>query len=80
MLVHIAANYGHGKLAFAEVPRLGQVVKVNASVTDLTRFAWFNEIYREFFSQDPPARTTVGADLLGILVEVDCVGIVRGDG
>ena len=59
---------------------LGDVVKVNAYVTDLTRFARFNEVYREFFSQDPPARTTVGADLLGILVEVDCVGIVRGDG
>ena len=59
---------------------LGDVVKVNAYVTDLTRFARFNEVYREFFAQDPPARTTVGADLLGILVEVDCVGIVRGDG
>ncbi len=59
---------------------LGDVVKVNAYVTDLTRFARFNEVYREFFPQDPPARTTVGADLLGILVEVDCVAIVRGDG
>ncbi len=59
---------------------LGDVVKVNAYVTDLTRFARFNEVYREFFAQDPPARTTVGADLLGILVEVDCVAIVRGEG
>jgi 2-iminobutanoate/2-iminopropanoate deaminase len=59
---------------------LGDVVKVNAYVTDLTRFARFNEVYREYFAQDPPARTTVGADLLGILVEVDCVAIVRGDG
>ena len=55
---------------------------MNAYETDLTRFARFNEVYREleFFAQDPPARTTVGADLLGILVEVDCVAIVRGDG
>ena len=57
-----------------------EVVKVNAYVTDLTRFARFNEVYKEFFAQDPPARTTVGADLLGILVEVDCVAVVRGDG
>ena len=57
-----------------------EVVKVNAYVTDLTRFARFKEIYKEFFAQDPPARTTVGADLLGILVEVDCVAVVRGDG
>ena len=59
---------------------LDGVVKVNAYVTDLTRFGRFNEVYREFFAQDPPARTTVGADLLGILVEVDCVAIVGGDG
>ncbi|CAA9447057.1 MAG: RidA/YER057c/UK114 superfamily protein [uncultured Rubrobacteraceae bacterium] len=59
---------------------LGDVVKVNAYLTDLTRFARFNEVYRTFFAQDPPARTTVGADLLGILVEVDCVAVVRGSG
>jgi 2-iminobutanoate/2-iminopropanoate deaminase len=59
---------------------LDGVVKVNAYVTDLTRFARFNEVYREFFAQDPPSRTTVGADLLGILVEVDCVAVVRGSG
>jgi 2-iminobutanoate/2-iminopropanoate deaminase len=52
---------------------LEDVVKVNAYVTDLTRFAEFNEVYREFFSQDPPARTTVATALLGILVEVDCI-------
>lgn len=56
---------------------LESVVKVNAYLTDLTRFAQFNEVYGEFFAQDPPARTTVGADLLGILVEVDCVAILR---
>ena len=52
---------------------LGDVVKVNAYVTDLTRFARFNEVYREFFSHDPPARTTVAVSLLGFLVEVDCI-------
>ncbi|CAA9523048.1 MAG: hypothetical protein AVDCRST_MAG05-3743 [uncultured Rubrobacteraceae bacterium] len=59
---------------------LREVVKVNAYLTDLTRFGRFNEVYGEFFAQDPPARTTVGADLLGILVEVDCVAVVRGSG
>lgn len=52
---------------------LSEVVKVNAYLTDLTRFADFNEIYQEFFSSDPPARTTVATGLLGILVEVDCI-------
>jgi 2-iminobutanoate/2-iminopropanoate deaminase len=59
---------------------LEDVVKVNAYVTDLTRFAEFNEVYREFFRSDPPARTTVGAALLGILVEVDCIATVEEQG
>jgi len=55
---------------------LDNVVKVNAYVTDLTRFAEFNEVYEEFFSDEPPARTTVAAGLLGFLVEVDCIAVV----
>ena len=52
---------------------LDDVVKVNAYVTDLTRFAEFNDVYKEFFQDDPPTRTTVATALLGILVEVDCI-------
>jgi 2-iminobutanoate/2-iminopropanoate deaminase len=52
---------------------LEDVVKVNAYVTDLTRFKEFNEVYGEFFQNAPPARTTVGASLLGFLVEIDCI-------
>jgi 2-iminobutanoate/2-iminopropanoate deaminase len=52
---------------------LENVVKVNAYVTDLTRFQEFNEVYGEFFRHDPPARTTVGTSLLGFLVEIDCI-------
>lgn len=59
---------------------LNEVVKVNAYVTDLTRFGEFNEVYGEFFQQDPPARTTVGASLLGFLVEVDCVARLKEAG
>jgi 2-iminobutanoate/2-iminopropanoate deaminase len=55
---------------------LEHVVKVNAYVTDLTRFAEFNEVYKEFFSEDPPARTTVAVSLLGFLVEVDCIAVL----
>jgi len=55
---------------------LENVVKVNAYVTDLTRFAEFNDVYKEFFQDDPPARTTVGTALLGILVEVDCIAAI----
>jgi 2-iminobutanoate/2-iminopropanoate deaminase len=59
---------------------LDDVVKVNAYVTDLTRFQEFNGVYEEFFRHDPPARTTVGASLLGILVEVDCIARLKEGG
>jgi 2-iminobutanoate/2-iminopropanoate deaminase len=56
---------------------LDNVVKVNAYVTDLTRFAEFNEVYKEYFDHDPPARTTIAAALLGMLVEVDCIAVIE---
>ena len=56
---------------------LDHVVKVNAYITDLTRFSEFNEVYKEFFQNVPPARTTVATALLGMLVEVDCVALVE---
>lgn len=59
---------------------LDDVVKVNAYVSDLTRFAKFNEVYREFFDHDPPARTTVGTSLLGFLVEIDCIATLSEAG
>ena len=55
---------------------LDDVFKVNAYVTDLTRFAEFNDVYKELFQHDPPARTTVATALLGILVEVDCIAAI----
>lgn len=38
---------------------LGNVVKVTAFLTDLSRFQEFNEIYSRIFSPPYPARTTV---------------------
>ncbi len=55
---------------------LPNVVKVNAYLSDISRFQEYNAIYREFFGDDPPARTTVGCQLLGIQVEIDCVAVL----
>lgn len=52
------------------------VVKVNAYLSDLTRFAEYNTIYKEFFPSEPPARTTIGCQLYGIQVEIDCVAVL----
>ena len=53
---------------------LSDVIKVNAYLTDLSSFAVYNDVYREYFSEPYPARTTVGAALApGYLVEIEAV-------
>ena len=53
---------------------LDQVVKVTAHLQDSPRdFAAYDEVYREFFKAPFPVRTTVGSQLINILVEIDLV-------
>ena len=53
---------------------MGDVVKVNAYLADLGDFPGYNEVYREFFDEPYPARSSVGADLPpGVLVEIEAV-------
>jgi 2-iminobutanoate/2-iminopropanoate deaminase len=50
------------------------VLKVNAYLADLADFEGFNAVYREFFEEPFPARTTVGVSLPGgILVEIEAI-------
>jgi len=53
----------------------GEVVKSTVFLTDLEDFAAMNEVYREYFTSDPPARTTIQVAALpaGAIVEVDVV-------
>lgn len=55
---------------------LGEVVRVGVFLADLKDFAAMNEVYREFFPENPPARTTVGVQLPTIKVEIDCIARV----
>lgn len=53
---------------------LASVIKVTAHLQDLHRdFATYDAVYREFFSAPFPVRTTVGSELMNILVEIDLV-------
>ena len=53
---------------------MDDVVKVNAYLADLSDFPGYNEVYREFFAEPYPARTSVGAVLpAGVLVELEAV-------
>ncbi|WP_109032323.1 RidA family protein [Streptomyces rubrogriseus] len=57
------------------------VVKVTAHLQHLRRdFAAYDAAYREFFEEPCPVRTTVGSDLMDILVEIDVVALLPGQG
>jgi 2-iminobutanoate/2-iminopropanoate deaminase len=56
---------------------LAKVVSVRIYLADLNDFSKLNAIYRQYFTEDFPARTTIGAQLLlGMLIEVDCVAVL----
>jgi len=60
----------------ADGASLGDVVKVNTHLSDLSLFARYNTVYARRFPKPYPARTTVGSDLShtsGMLIEIDCM-------
>jgi reactive intermediate/imine deaminase len=57
----------------AEGCTLANVVKVTAHLADIEDFGAFNEVYAEYFDEPYPVRTTVGSQLIGILVEIDVI-------
>lgn len=63
-------------IAEAAGASLKDVVKVNAYLANMGDFAKFNEIYRRYFSEPYPARTTVHSALVGFMIEVDAVAVL----
>lgn len=55
------------------------VVKTTVFMTDLNEFAAMNEVYAEFFSTNPPARSTVEVRALprGCKVEIETMAIIE---
>jgi 2-iminobutanoate/2-iminopropanoate deaminase len=61
-------------IAVASGGGLGDVVKVSAFLSSIDDFPAFNATYERIFASEPrPARTTTGAELRNILVEIDAV-------
>jgi reactive intermediate/imine deaminase len=55
------------------------VAKCTVFLTDAANFAAMNQVYREFFPTDPPARSTVAVAALvlsGSLLEIECTAAV----
>ena len=55
---------------------MANVVKVSAHLSDLAFFERYNKVYATYFSDPKPTRTTVGSQLMGILVEIDAIAYV----
>ncbi len=52
---------------------LADVVRSGAYLSDLANFNAMNEVYKEMFPTPYPARTCIGTQLRGILVEIDVI-------
>ncbi len=54
---------------------LSDVVKVTVILKNASDFSEMNDVYRSYFPEDPPARTTIVADLVfpSMLVEIECI-------
>jgi 2-iminobutanoate/2-iminopropanoate deaminase len=59
---------------------VADVVKCNVYLASIADFDEMNAVYGQVFPSPLPARTTVGAALRGILVEIDCVAVLPQPG
>jgi 2-iminobutanoate/2-iminopropanoate deaminase len=59
---------------------MADVLKCNVYLADIRTFQIMNDVFAEFFPQDPPARTTVQAALADpqMLVEIEATAFVGG--
>ena len=56
------------------------IVKCTVFLTDVKDFAAMNQVYREFFPTDPPARSTVavaGLVVPNAVIEIECIAAAR---
>lgn len=66
------------KILEAAGTNLEQVVKTTVFLRDMNDFARMNSIYAEFFSENPPARSTVQVAALpkGAAVEIEAIALL----
>jgi reactive intermediate/imine deaminase len=62
----------------AEGASLSDVVKTTIYLPDFANYQGMNDVYREYFSDRPPARATVGARLVrdDWLVEIEALAVI----
>ncbi len=60
--------------------KMTDVLKVTCYLSDMADFAEFNGVYKEYFPEEPPARTTLQAAGLPMNVKVEIDAVVKLDG
>ena len=57
---------------------LDRVLRITVYLSDLGEFPQMNEVYREYFADRPPARSTIGVAALprGARVEIDAIALL----
>lgn len=57
---------------------LDKAIKFTVFIDDIDRWSEFNEVYIEYFPNQKPARSALGADGLALnaLVEVECIAVI----
>ena len=66
---------GAKQILLAAGSSLDDVVKVNVYLKHAEDFSEMNEVYRSYFTEDQPARTTVVPNMVmpKVLVEIECI-------
>ena len=59
---------------------MADVVKTTVFITDLANYPAMNAVYTTYFPHEPPARSTIGCQLVdaGALVEIEAIALRRG--
>jgi reactive intermediate/imine deaminase len=57
---------------------LQDVTKATVYLTDLGGYSGMNEVYKTYFSTDPPARATVRTDLVSpdFMIEIEAIAVI----
>ena len=55
---------------------LADVVKVTTFIADMELFPAYDAIYRTYFPEPRPARSTIGVQLHGFLIEIEAIAVL----
>ncbi len=65
------------KILVAAGSSMAQVLKVTAYLKDIDDYGLVNQVYADFFTENPPARSVIQGDLpAGAAVEFDAIAVV----